>query len=137
MREPTVYFYREGGRRDWRWHVMTPDEKVAGKLRCAGRSSEGYRNRGDCAHGAKATLSRILSALAEFRLSGIVFLTLQGDDHYRWTVEAVNGEPLAVQGPVNGYELSGQAQLDVGLTALALLHWWVERRMKATEDASG
>jgi hypothetical protein len=51
------------------------------------------------------------------------FASSDGDGRFGFTVLAMNGEELLVQGPVAGYATREEAERDLLLLAAALLEW--------------
>ena len=95
-----------------------------------GRVSEAMARRETCDHGAAVTLERMLVKVRRILKDDRVACVRKLDKTDRWgfTIDAGNGEPLCVQGPVNGCETRAQAEDYLLLTAHALLGWAISRR---------
>jgi hypothetical protein len=112
---------------EWRWEAFSvaadPNADYPAPIEMVEmRSSEGYVDRVDCLHGARVTLRMLLARVtdySEFRAQ--YFGDRRQGERIRFTILGVNGEELAVEGPVAGLVDRGEVTRALDRATLALL----------------
>jgi uncharacterized protein YegP (UPF0339 family) len=134
-RRSEVEFYREANAgKDHRARVLeiTPPVEEDSNFpvrRAIGRTSEGYEDRIDAKKALRYGAGLICMRLGDFRGSPAQSLVVRkfapfaDESRFGFTIVAMNGEPLLVQGPVDGYATRAEAERDLLLLAAALLEW--------------
>ena len=116
--------FKQDEKGEWRWEAYSVErDPNADYEACVTtieiRSSEGYVEERDCKQGAFVTLQMLLRPVMG---EGIPMRRMESDEGMLFTILATNGEELAVQGPVGGFQTRARANeaLDRGTLALLL-----------------